>query len=382
MTSVYAPTNHLAALRSAVAATGNDVEERVIKRIRSCKNLRDQLPLCESKQDYVTLYERAEVSFGTATKRAIVAVDATRNIVIDGDFGIPQQSTSLFYTAYDSGIPCVLKFTPDAEAAAREARVYDAARSIGGEDAAHLVPVECLDFSSALPLPRHVAVKSDIYVSTLQTCPQDSRMNTLWHRGARSTLRALRALHCAGYVHCDVKPGNIFVSSRGLCLLGDYDAATATNQRITRTTDAFLPKELGLLKHSFEQQRPQVEWLIATPAVDFAMLASTILYLMKPVELPVGKGICISPAAACLQSFDERALVLSDSADPENRGIAEVLRTCLTVMLSDSQVTRGAQMLCEIHSARQASKIAVDAARDAISDAPFDSSCAPGLWSS
>jgi len=157
--------------------------------------------------------------------------------------------------------------------------------------------------------------------------------------------------------------------------------ATVTNQRITRTTDAFLPKELAVLKYSFEQRRPQVEWLIATPAVDFAMLASTILYLMKPVELPVGTGICISPAAACLQSFDELARVLSDSVDPENRGIAEVLRTCLTAMSSDSQVTRGAHMLREIHSARQASKLAVDEAQDAISDTQFGSSSAPGLWS-
>ena len=111
------------------------------------------------------------------------------------------------------------------------------------------------------------------------------------------------------------------------------------------------------------------------------MLASTILYLMKPVDLPVGTGICISPAAACLQSFDELAQVLSDSPDAENRGIAEVLRTCLTAMSSDSQVTRGAQMLRKIHFARQALKLAVDEAQDAISDTPFGSSSASGLWS-
>lgn len=379
--SAISPSSRLAALRHAVSSTtGDDAEDHVIDHIRNSSKLRDHLFLCETEAHFVRLYDLARASFGTATKRAIVAVDFHRKIVIDGDFGIPQESSSTFYNAYEDGIPCVLKSPPSPDMAIYEATVYDAARRFGGSD--QLMPIEAVDFrliESARSLPCHVAIKSAVYISTLQTCPQDSRLSKLWFNGIKSALSALSALHSAGYAHCDVKPGNIFVSSSGQCFLGDFDAATFINKGVIRTTDAFLPQELGVLKHSLEQQHTQREWLVATPAFDLAMLACTISYLMKPVASGSGP----SSSSVCMQSLRELAVHLTiDVSDVQNSSIAAILQTCLGVLTSDPQMARGAEMLRSAHS-MQTSLVLERASRDCDvveSATLFGDHAAPGCW--
>lgn len=379
--STISPANRLAALRHAVSSTtGDDAEDRVIDHIRNSSKLRDHLFLCETEAHLVHLYDLARAAFGTATKRAIVAVDIHRKIVVGGDFGIPQESSSTFYNAYDDGIPCVLKFPPSPDTAIYEATVYGAARRFEGSD--QLMPIEAVDFrliESARSLPRHVAIKSAVYISTLQTCPQDSRLSKLWLNGITSALSALSALHSAGYAHCDVKPGNIFVSSSGQCFLGDFDAATVINNGVVRTTDAFLPQEFGVLKHSLEQQHPQREWLVATPAFDLAMLACTISYLMKPVASGSGP----SSSRVCMLSLRELAVRLtSDVSDVQNCNIAAILQTCLGVLTSDPQMARGAEMLRSAHS-MQTSLMLERAARECDvveSITLFGDHSVPGSW--
>lgn len=353
----------------------------MIDHIRNSSKLRDHFFLCETEAHFVHLYDLARATFGTATKRAIVAVDFRRKIVIDGDFGIPQESSSTFYNAYEDGIPCVLKFPPSPDTAIYEGTVYDAARRFRGSD--QLMPIEAVEFrlvESARSLPRHVAIKSAVYISTLQTCPQDSRLSKLWLNGIKSAFYALSSLHSAGYAHCDVKPGNIFVSSSGQCFLGDFDAATVINKGVIRTTDAFLPQELGILKHSLEQQQPQREWLVATPAFDLAMLACTISYLMKPVAFKLGSGPP-SSGVCTMQSLSELAVRLaSDVYEVQNSSIAAILQTCLGVLTSDPQMARGAEMLSSAHS-MQTSLVLERAARDCDvveSATHFDDHSAPG----
>ncbi|CAA6664120.1 unnamed protein product [Spirodela intermedia] len=44
-------------------------------------------------------------------------------------------------------------------------------------------------------------------------------------RYARSILRGLRRVHCAGYVHCDVKPENVLVAGAGAAKIADFGLA-------------------------------------------------------------------------------------------------------------------------------------------------------------
>lgn len=66
-----------------------------------------------------------------------------------------------------------------------------------------------------------------------------------------SLIDTLRELHSSGIIHCDLKPGNIIVSSTGQCKLLDFGSAAAmpiqqakTHKRPILTTEGYSPLEL------------------------------------------------------------------------------------------------------------------------------------------
>ncbi len=89
-------------------------------------------------------------------QRAIVAVDSKYRIAINGDFTVPQRSSSKFYVAYADGVPCVLKFPPSMRVAQQEEEVYTAALKSDPVNAQHLVKVEYMRFDSQLKATRHI----------------------------------------------------------------------------------------------------------------------------------------------------------------------------------------------------------------------------------
>ena len=123
--------------------------------------------------------------------------------------------TSLFYIAYRRTVPHILK-VPLQRLAMREQRFFSA---VAPPSEVALVPLEVLrlevDHSTGLGL------LMPWFASTLAELPQpmDEDVAML----ALQRLRvALDFLHERGWLHCDVKPGNVFVDSRGLVWLGDY----------------------------------------------------------------------------------------------------------------------------------------------------------------
>jgi hypothetical protein len=270
-------------LRALLAVAGIVVQEPVLETMRTNPDLAPQVPLCDTPQAAATLYKAAADRLGSSTKRAVTSVDPKVNIVIDGIF-VAKSTSSVFYYAYDAGKPCLLKISKKSEGVGsltKESEVYKAVeknaatKNLPDHWRQSLVRVELVQLLKNKPNepPQPVtALKSPVFVGTLADCPSDPRLAQLYSNAGESVIRALELLHSSGIVHCDVKPDNIFVDSTGQCLLGDYDAAEALNSPVVRSTSAFLPEPF---RSRFEKGQPAK--LFATPAVDFAMLACTLL---------------------------------------------------------------------------------------------------------
>lgn len=254
------------------------MQERVIHRITTDSELLIILSGCISPAHYLELYNRASRRLGSSTKGAVVAVDTNRNIVIDGVFLTPS-STSEFYYAFESGDPCLLKLSKQAvgmQMLQREAEVYTRVKQGAPHPGRqYLVPVELVELDDPRP-PRHPqslrsikALKMQIFVRTVEECPNDPRLTELYVKVGQQVLSAMQALHALNLVHCDIKPSNIFVTSDGTALLGDYDAVVEIGRPVTRSTHRYLPE-------TFRAQFTSAQ-LLASPALDYAMLTYTLL---------------------------------------------------------------------------------------------------------
>ena len=248
-----------------------EIDPRVIKLIKKRDRLLRRVELaCRDEQDAFEIYHDAQRTFGTSTKNNIIATHGNHDLKINGEFEIPQESSSVFYIAWAAGIPCILKFPESASMAHLEYQVY---QKIIDPRKQHLVQIELIEFTN-LPI-RHsnqsCALKMPRYDSTLQSCAQDPELGTLFEHVAVSVFDGLCAIHTTEYCHLDVKPGNIFIDSKGGVFLGDFDAALIVGRVVDRTTPTFLPRELAILKAR--------GLLIANQVVDFGMLACTLMYV-------------------------------------------------------------------------------------------------------
>jgi len=86
---------------------------------------------------------------------------------------------------------------------------------------------------------------------------------------------ALAALHKAGFVHCDLKPGNILVSSDGVVRIIDFGQACkvgTTKQRIQGTPDFIAPE--------------QVRCSACTPRTDVYSFGATLYWALCRRKIP------------------------------------------------------------------------------------------------
>jgi serine/threonine protein kinase len=279
----------VSALQRVCAAAGVVVTQHVLDAIPQNQDLAVRLPMCRTDAQFLAFYKDASNRLGISTKQAVIAVDKNRNIVIDGLF-LAKSSSSDFYYAYEDGKPYLLKLTKEVtghDALKREAatyqRVFFAAQEKNAAPALknalkHLVPVELIELSDPRGKESERAViyalKMPVFVGTLEECPSDPRLSHLYCNAGDAVFMAMTALHAVGLVHCDIKPGNIFINSDGICMLGDYDAVVPVNEPVFRSTPAFLPE---YFRSRFLQRTQNGTHLMATPAIDYAMLACTLL---------------------------------------------------------------------------------------------------------
>ena len=91
----------------------------------------------------------------------------------------------------------------------------------------------------------------------------------------RDAANALAALHKGGFVHCDLKPGNILMSGDGRVKLIDFGQACrigTTKQRIQGTPDFIAPE--------------QVKCRACTPQTDVYSLGATMYWALTRQKMP------------------------------------------------------------------------------------------------
>ena len=282
------------------------MDPRVLGKTVRRGHLSARVPLVRHSRDADALYRDAARLLGTATRAALIAAPPHSGIKVQGEFEVQEWTEAHLYRAFSGGVPCVLKFPARTSMAEHELRVYE---SVTDERRRHLVQVELVSF---LNLPHghaspSLALKLPPYASALSACRRGSDLVDVFNTAAKAALLGLEALHSAGLCHLDVKPGNLFIDVEGACFLGDYDAALLQGAGVQRTTEAFLPREFAVLQAQ--------QLLTARPAVDFGMLACTLVHLMDAA----------APASPSLSDILYRARAISETA-PVRRVVMECVR--------------------------------------------------------
>ncbi|KAL9645415.1 hypothetical protein ABK040_002614 [Willaertia magna] len=95
-------------------------------------------------------------------------------------------------------------------------------------------------------------------------------------QGGKIIKEALTFIHNKGFVHMDVKPSNIFVSTEGQWFLGDFGSCVEIGQKIMSCTECYLP-----------------ERVIGTPALskyDYFMLSIGLLSTKRDIKEMLSKN--------------------------------------------------------------------------------------------
>jgi len=189
-------------------------------------------------------------------------------LIVNGPFNVDSGTPAELVRAYSrlDGSPKILKFS-DAE---KEYSIYlkfqlrsDSARAV------HLVHYETLicdegGKKAVVMQPfNHALVQVPFY-------PERVVLN-----GIQSIMLAMQHLHNKDIVHCDIKPANILVDTRGDWFLCDYGSCVELKERKanqkTRYTVSYIPMDLKPLQPSKK--------------LDAVLLAVTALFTINPKVL-------------------------------------------------------------------------------------------------
>lgn len=306
--------------RTLLKKSGITTNEKIIQSWIRHTDIIKKLEILNDVATASRIYTVLSSRLGTSTRRNMKATDGS--IVVDGQFAVDQETSSTFYYAFESGKPCILKFSESEVSANDEINFY---QSI--ENREYLVKIE----RKTLVLPEltcRYALKMKIYVHTLATVPHTDQLAVYYCEQMKRIVGALEAIHHSGMVHCDVKPNNIFMDDEGLCYLGDYDSGKKVDSPVEKITDSFVPNEFLVWRHDSGI-------LIATSSLDFAMLSTTFHFLIRDKLIN--------------RTDDIRNWCRDSSLE-----ISNFILSCLNIAEQDEQFRRGSAILLSNEEKRRA----------------------------
>jgi eukaryotic-like serine/threonine-protein kinase len=171
-----------------------------------------------------------------------------------------------------------------------------------------------------------------LYVDDSERCFDEAQLRA----GFLQLAEGLQALHCAGFIHRDLKPGNVRVTSEGRAALLDFGLATMVDPGQQST----LAAGLGTVAYVAPEQAlsrkvgPPADWyafgvclhqaLTGVLPVDadtpFALMAAK----QQPLALPASRLVAAVPPD--LDSLCSSLIEVSPDARPSGRRIRSVLR--------------------------------------------------------
>jgi len=213
----------------------------------------------------VELYELAKSYPGTTTAACI-----------EKEFGVKlngllsAESDTAIITGVDSGKPVLVKVL-SGEGAVSEERAEKELK-LQNPSTETLMPLRICkvdipkEDAPELKLVGHVCAIMPHYPTDLAKVGRLLSKADLYN-GGLAMVNALTFIHSCNLVHMDVKPSNIFLTTSGNWVLGDYGSMTPIGALVFSTTSMFLPE-------------PVVKKKRARPGFDFYMLAASLVSLL------------------------------------------------------------------------------------------------------
>jgi serine/threonine protein kinase len=203
------------------------VDENVMKYIHASGELASRMIVATTRDQAVSLYEAANRVPQSQTRAEVLE---NSNVKIDGNMPIHGPQTAMFLYAFEDDIPMVLKVPADAIKAHNECALFNALSQLTTIDNSALVPVKVLRLRGEhttrfSPLRSfNLGILMPLYCCSLDNVPVPISTRYALKQGQR--LRdTITFIHSHGWMHGDIKPGNIFLSNEGAMWLGDYGSA-------------------------------------------------------------------------------------------------------------------------------------------------------------
>ncbi|AUX24454.1 protein kinase [Sorangium cellulosum] len=241
----------------------------------------------------------------------------TRRVLGRGGFG-----TVFEAEPEGGGAPVAIKL---ARADRRDAGVYlrreiDALLAVGGPHVPAVHAYGLLDDGSPYAVIGHIAAPTLAARLAARPAPGIDEAGRL----GLATLTALEAVHARGYVHCDLKPENIFIDSAGQATLIDFGIARVVGRR-----DDALDADLAL---------GTAEYMAPEQSAGRADLdARTDIYAMGVIlyELFAGRPPFWGPRAAVLEDHKSRRPPRLSARAAVPAALEELVHRCLAKERSD-----------------------------------------------